>query len=162
MMRPLAIAALCLTLMGCGFRPLYGSAQLSPQMASIYVEPIPESTGYELRNHLIDLLRSDGDPAGKAYHLKVTLSDTNQAVTLQNDATITRYNDTLKASYVLTDAKDTPIAQGDLSGLSSYNVANSPYSTVVAQKDSDLRAADDLAERIQLDLGVFFHRQGQR
>jgi LPS-assembly lipoprotein len=162
MMRPLAIAALCLTLMGCGFRPLYGSAQLSPQMASIYVEPIPESTGYELRNHLIDLLQSDGDPAGKTYHLKITLSDTNQAVTLQNDATITRYNDTLKASYVLTDAKDAPIAQGDLSGLSSYNVATSPYSTVVARQDSDLRAADDLAERIQLDLGVFFHRRNGR
>ena len=162
MIRPLAIAALCLVLMGCGFRPLYGSAQVSPQMASIYVEPIPESNGYELRNHLIDLLRSDGDPAGKAYHLKITLNSTTQSVTLQNDATISRYNDTLKASYVLTDDKDTPIAQGDMSGLSSYNVANSPYSTLVARQDSDLRAADDLAERIQLDLGVFFHRRDGR
>jgi LPS-assembly lipoprotein len=162
MIRNLAIAALCLALTGCGFRPLYGGAQLSPQMASIYVEPIPESTGYELRNHLIDLLRSDGDPVGKAYHLKITLSDTNQPVTLQNDATITRYNDTLKASYVLTDGKDSPIAQGDISGLSSYNVANSPYSTLVARQDSNLRAADDLAERIQLDLGVFFHRRNGR
>ena len=51
---------------------------------------------------------------------------------------------------------------GDLSGLSSYNVATSPYSTVVARQDSDLRAADDLAERIQLDLGVFFHRRNGR
>ena len=87
-------------------------------MASIYVEPIGESTGYELRNHLIDLLGSDGDPAGKAYTLKITLTSTNQGVALQNDATITRYNDTLKAAYVLTDAKGATIAQGDLSGLS--------------------------------------------
>jgi LPS-assembly lipoprotein len=162
MMKRLAIPALCLSLMGCGFHPMYASGQLSPQMASIYVEPIAESTGYELRNHLIDLLHSDGDPGGKTYRLKIILTNTNQPVTLQNDATITRYNDTLKASYVLSDDNDKPIAQGDISSLSSYNVVTSPYATLSAQHDSDQRAADDLAERIQLDLGVFFHRMGPR
>ncbi len=112
-----------------------------------------------MRNRLIDLLRSNGEERGKIYRLKITLNVTNQGVALQNDATITRYNDTLKADYVLTDDKGTAIDQGSISGLSSYNVANSPYSTVAAQEDSDTRAADDLAERIQLDLGVFFHRR---
>ena len=34
-----------------------------------------ERDGYELRNQLIDLLGSDGEPAGKAYHLKLTLNE---------------------------------------------------------------------------------------
>ena len=159
MIRPIALAALCLGLMGCGFHPLYGDAKLSPAMATIYVEPIPDASGYELRNHLIDLLGSDGRAAGKAYQLKITVTNNNQGVALQNDATITRYNDTTKVSYVLLDAKGTQIYQGNLQGLSSYNVANSPYATNIAQQDSDLRAADDLAERIRLDLGVFLSRR---
>jgi len=149
---------LCLTLAACGFRPLYGDARLSPQLSSIYVEPITERAGYEMRNSLIDLLGSDGRAGGKAYHLTVTLTDTNQGVALQNDATITRYNDTLTATYVLTDAKGTELTRNTLSGLSSYNVATAPYATLAAQQDSDKRAAQDLAQRISLDLGVYFRR----
>jgi LPS-assembly lipoprotein len=158
MIKPVAALAFCFTLAGCGFQPLYGDSRLSPQMASVYVEPIAESTGYELRNNLIDLLGSNGEIAGKAYRLTVTLADASQGVALQNDATITRYNDTLTATYVLTDAKGQELTRGSLAGLSSYNVATSPYATLVARQDSDLRAAQDIAQRIRLDLGVYFRR----
>jgi LPS-assembly lipoprotein len=137
------------------------AGNLSPQLASIYVEPVPEAAGYELRNTLIDLLGSDGTSGGKAYRLAITLSQTNQGVALQNDATITRYNDRLVASYVLTDAKGTTLTSGSQTGLSSYNVAASPYSTLAAQQDADKRAAMDMAERIRLDLGAWF-RRGKR
>jgi LPS-assembly lipoprotein len=157
-MRKAAALLVCLLLAGCGFHPLYGDSHLSPQLASIYVEPIPESTGYELRNSLIDLLNSDGEAAGKAYHLAVTLTVANQGVALQNDATITRYNDTLTATYILTDNKGQELTHNTLTGLSSYNVATGPYATLSAQQDSDKRAAEDLAQRISLDLGVYFHR----
>ena len=138
---------------------MYGDVYLSPQLASIFVEPISEPTGYELRNSLIDLLGSNGEEAGKAYRLTITLTDTNQGVALQNDATITRYNDSLTANYILTDAKGEELRHGALTSLSSYNVANSPYATLVARQDSDKRAAQDLAERIGLELGVYFRRQ---
>ena len=81
---------------------------------------------------------------------------------LQNDATITRYNDTLTVNYVLTDAKGTELTRGTQTGLSSYNVATSPYSTLSAQQDADKRAAQDIAERIRLDLGAFFRRRDGR
>ena len=158
MIRTAAALLLCFALAGCGFQPLYGDSRLSPQMASIYVEPIAESTGYEMRNELIDLLGSNGDSAGKAYRLTVTLADTSQGVALQNDATITRYNDTLTASYVLTDSKGQELTRGSLAGLSSYNVATSPYATLSARQDSDKRAAEDIAQRLRLDLGVYFRR----
>jgi LPS-assembly lipoprotein len=161
MTRALAIALLCLALAGCGFQPLYGDSRLAPQMASIYVDPIADSAGYEMRNSLIDLLGSDGETAGKAYRLTVTLADTSQGVALQNDATITRYNDTLNATYVLTDAKGKELTRGTLTGLSSYNVANSPFATLAARQDSDKRAALDIAQRLRLDLGVYFRRAKQ-
>ena len=40
-------------------------------------------------------------------------------------------------------------------------MVHSPYSTLAAQQDSNKRAAQDLAERIRLDLGVWFRQHEQ-
>jgi LPS-assembly lipoprotein len=58
-------------LAACGFHPLYGGHRRAATLSSIYVEPIAERDGYELRNTLIDLLHSDGRPR-QAYRLKIT------------------------------------------------------------------------------------------
>ena len=102
-MKKAAVIAACLLLAGCGFHPMYGTA-LAPEMSSIFVEQIAERDGYELRTALIDLLNSDGREGGKKYRLKIVLSEASQGIALQNDATITRYNNTLSAKYELTDA----------------------------------------------------------
>ena len=154
--------ALLPLLAGCGFHPLYGDAKLQPQLASIYVEPVAERDGYELRNTLINLLASNGQSGGKTYRLKLTLNETNQGVALQNDATITRYNDTLTVGYVLTDDAGKEVTRGTQSSLASYNTVNSPYATLAGQQDADKRAAQEIAERIRLDLGVFFRRRDGR
>ena len=157
MMRALAIAALCTMLGACGFHPMYGSA-LAPQLSSIYVEPIEERDGFELRNTLIDRLNSDGRLEGKKYRLKITLDEATQGIALQNDATITRYNNTLNARFVLSDVQGNLLTQGSQTELSAYNVVNSPYATLTAQQDSARRAAQDMAERIHLELGVWFRK----
>ena len=153
----LVFAMLSVLLAACGFQPMYGG-RMAPQMAAIYVEPIPEREGYELRNTLNDILNSDGSQTGKRYHLQVTLRESSQGIALQNDATITRYNNTLEASYVLSDAKGTVLTQGAEKELSAYNVAQSPYATLVAEQDANKRAAQDIAERIRLSLGAWFRR----
>jgi LPS-assembly lipoprotein len=162
MKQRLLLTAFLPLLAGCGFHPLYGDARLEPQLASIYVEPVAERDGYELRNTLINLLASNGESGGKAYRLKLNLTETNQGVALQNDATITRYNDTLTVSYVLSDAKGTEITHGTQTSLASYNTVNSPYATLAGQQDADKRAAEEIAERIRLDLGVYFHHRDGR
>jgi LPS-assembly lipoprotein len=159
-MKWIATLAACALLGGCGFHPMY-AGNLAPQLASIYVEPVPEADGYELRNSLIDLLGSNGMESAKSYRLTITLNQSSQGVALQNDATITRYNDRLIAAYTLTDAKGNTLTTGSQTGLSSYNVASSPYSTLAAQQDADKRAAQDMAERIRLDLGAWFRRRGK-
>lgn len=149
-------------LAGCGFRPLYGDARLEPQLSTIFVEPVAERDGYELRNSLINILGSNGQQAGKIYHLRLILNETNQGVALQNDATITRYNDTLTVTYTLSDAKGGEVTHGTQASLSAYNVVASPYSTLSAQQDADVRAAQDIAERIRMDLAAFFRRKDGR
>jgi LPS-assembly lipoprotein len=158
-MKRLLVLIALLPLAGCGFRPLYGDNKLQPQLSSIFVEPVAERDGYELRNTLINLLGSNGEEGGKAYHLKIVLTEANQGVALQNDATITRYNETLTVNYSLRDAKGSEIAHGTQTSLSSYNVVSSPYATLSAQQDADKRAAQDIAERIRIDLGAYFRRR---
>ena len=156
-MKKLAVPALCLVLAGCGFHPMYGRAT-GPALASIYVEPVAERDGFELRNALIDALQTDGEEHGKAYHLKVVLNESAQGIALQNDATITRYNNVLTARYTLYDAQENVLTSGTQTQMSAYNVVQSPYSTLVAAQDSSKRAAQDIAERIHLDLGVWFRQ----
>lgn len=169
-MRRAGIAAalvLALAAGGCGFHPLYGSsgttAETADKMASIFVEPIatPQRLGYELRNTLIDLFDSSGHVSQNAYRLRVTLNQKSQGVAVQNDAAITRYNDTLTVDYTLSDMKGVVITKGVETGLSAYDVAASPYATLIAQQDSDTRAAQDIAYRIRTDLAVFFERQAK-
>ena len=50
------------------------------------------------------------------------------------------------------------LTQGSQTELSAYNVVNSPYATLTAQQDSARRAAQDMAERIHLELGVWFRK----
>jgi LPS-assembly lipoprotein len=86
------------------------------------------------------------------------MSESSQGVALQNDATITRYNNRMQAKYVLSDTSGTLVTEGTQSELSSYNVVQSPYATLAGEQDSSKRAAQDMAERIQLELGVWFRK----
>ena len=160
-MRNALAVLIAVGLSGCGFHPLYGdwgpTAGTADKLQAIYVEPIPEKLGYELRNNLIDLFDASGRPSDGTYRLRVTLATKSEGIAIQNDAAITRYNDMLTVSYELTDkATNTVITKGVETGLSAYNVVQSPYATLVAQQDADKRAAEDIAYRIRTDLAVFF------
>ncbi len=171
--RGLAVAV-SLLLSACGFHPLYGglNSAMSGTLATIYVEPVQDRIGYELRNEMIDLLDGPGTPRGAAYRLKLQLTETTQGVALQADpqtSTITRYNDTLKVTYTLTDMSGKMVTSGTETGLSAYNVLptgngivagpEANYGTLAAQQDADKRSAQDIAERIRLDLNVFFAKR---
>jgi LPS-assembly lipoprotein len=162
-----SIAALAagFSLAGCGFHPLYGTAAagsgLSRTFASVYVEPITDygvgNTGYELRNALISYLDSN---QSARYRLKASLNITTQGLALLTNASVTRYNDTLTVKYTLVDSETGQVVtQGIETGHSAYNVVASPYATLIAQQDSDKRAVQDVAERMRIELGVFFEQK---
>jgi LPS-assembly lipoprotein len=108
--------------------------------------------------------------AGAVYRLRLTLSEKSDAVGVQSQTVgtitqtaITRYNDRLTVNYELVDAKTNEIiTRGTETGLSAYNVLSSPYATLVAQQDASRRAADDIADRIRIDLAVFFAQKAKR
>jgi LPS-assembly lipoprotein len=168
----IAVLGLALGLAGCGFHPLYATphGSMRQDLGSIYVEPVPDRLGYELRNSLIDVLDGRAQSAGAVYRLRVTLAEKSDAVGVQSQTVgaviqtaITRYNDTLTVEYELLDAATgAVITNGTETGLSAYNVLSSPYATLVAQQNADRRAADDIADRIRIDLAVFFAQKAKK
>jgi LPS-assembly lipoprotein len=157
----LGLAGAVLALGACGFRPLYanGPNGVGPgdAMAGIYVEAIPERVGYQLRNHLLDRLGATGNSDGATYRLKISLREQSLGVAIRPNASITRYNYTLQARYDLIPTNGTAaVKSGNVSALAAYNVATSPYATVVAEQDASDRAAGDIAERLRVELAVFF------
>jgi LPS-assembly lipoprotein len=148
---------------GCGFHPLYASGprgSIDDTFGAIYVDPVTDTrvgkTGYELRNTLIDVLDSNREQPN--YHLSLTLGVVSEGSALQNNSAITRYNDQLTVNYVLTDSAGKAVTAGVETGYSAYNVVSSPYATLAEQQDADARAAQDIAERIRIALGVYFHQ----
>jgi LPS-assembly lipoprotein len=164
-----AIVVGAVLLAGCGFHPLLGSVGQGPgigdMLAAVYVDPIPNRVGYQLRNDLLDLFNATGRADGAAWRLKLTLIEAEQAVALQTNTNITRYNYTLTAHYELIPAGSTAASKtGDLTSLTAYNVAAAPflYATVAAEQDAKNRAANDLAERLRVTIAVYLRDQAER
>jgi LPS-assembly lipoprotein len=175
-MRYAAVILFALLVSGCGFRPLYAvpdmpGGSMQATLRSIYVEPVPERLGYQLRNRMIDVLDGKGEAGGARYRLKMTLTTKSEAIGVQSQTTIggvtqtaiTRYNDTLTVNYELLDARSgAVVTKGIETGLSAYNVLTSPYATLAVQQDADRRAAEDIADRIRIALAVWFAQQAKK
>lgn len=149
-------------LAGCGFHPLYARAGAGgggqQVFDSIYVDPIDaERAGFELRNSLIDLLAGAQRPDAARYRLKVTVKQTIEGTAVETTGAITRYSYTMVANYELSDIHTgANVTKGTETTVSAYDVVASPYATLVAQQDAQRLGARDIADRIRIDLGVFF------
>jgi len=151
----------------CGFHPLYGEIDDKPGgravFGSIYVDPIPvERLGYQMRNNLIDTLHSSLRPEDATYRLKVTTTQGIEGIAVEPDASVTRFNFNLLAHYELSNMRTGEIVKsGSEATLAEYDVVASPYSTLVAQQAAERRATEDIANRIRVDLAVYFQNRAK-
>jgi LPS-assembly lipoprotein len=149
----------------CGFQPLYGEnaggARTDAELERIQVVAVDDGrTGHDVYNALIDRLSPNGEPANPDYQLQVRLRERREGVAIERDASITRYNYQLLAHYSLIDMRSgNVIHEGDSRSIASYNVVDSQFATLVAQRDAEERAATELSEDIKLRLAIFFDRQ---
>jgi LPS-assembly lipoprotein len=157
-----AATSLAFAVAGCGFHPLFATSDsaLGGQQVfnSIYVDPIEaERAGYELRNTLIDLLEGPNHQSDAHYRLKVAVKQTIEGTAVQTNGNITRYTYTMIADYALSNIHTgAEITKGSETSVAAYDVVASPYATLVAQQDAQKNAAKDIADRIRIDLGVWF------
>ena len=155
-----------LILSGCGFTPLYAtrtaSGPMSVEFAAIRIEPIPDRLGQNVRNNLIDLLNGGVEPDAPSYRLTVRLTEDREGLAIERDTSITRYNYSLVAFYELRDAQDEIVESGTARAIAAYNVVESQFATLTAEKDAQMRAAREVAETIRLRLASGFERRARQ
>lgn len=163
---PLLAGALAVSLTACGFTPLYGvqegtSSRTEQELAQIEIMQISDDRlGYDVYNALVDRLSPTGLPANPDYQLRVRLREDREGVAIERDASITRYNYRLNATYALIDVRSgNVIHEGTSRSIAAYNVVDNQFATLSAQRDAQERAAVELSEDIRLRLGIFFGRQ---
>lgn len=101
--------ALPAVLGGCGFRPLYAGPAgefVATELAAVEVTAPKTRVGRILENQLIDDLNPAGLVIAKRYRLDVRLQREKQALAIQLDDNITRFNLTLAAFFTLRNLSD--------------------------------------------------------
>jgi LPS-assembly lipoprotein len=155
----LCLPGLALLLAGCGFSPTYApSTHAAAGMGHIFVSPIADRTGQELRQALQLRMDDGSDSGGKTLVLDVVYTVSGQGLSIQSDNSSTRTRETGAASWRLHNVADAKtLAAGQTNALDGFNVMNGQYfygdlSTEAAEK----RLAEELADQIVARLAVYF------
>ena len=160
------LAAACLALVlagaaGCGFKPLLATdGGARGELARVHIERIDDRTGQQLRNALL-VSFPPGDPnAPAAWRLKVTLVESTKRLGVVKQDVATRANLTLTARYVLEDAAGGRTATaGELRSVNSYNILDSPYGTLAAERNARTRGVRQLADGLTARLAAWLYRR---
>ncbi|MEQ8319597.1 MAG: LPS assembly lipoprotein LptE [Rhodospirillales bacterium] len=162
--KPLLFALLVLAVGGCGFRPLYTPPEEDVSGRSVYafdifkkvsIANIPDREGQYFRNQLDMLLHPSGRSAATEYELTVTLNEVTRNLAVKRSAVATRANLTVTAGYSLKPVGESKeIHTGTVKTSSGYNIFQSEFQTLMAEKGARERALDDLAHQLRIRLAT--------
>ncbi len=150
-----------IVLQGCGFQPMYGgsSQAASPEFTKIKVEPIPDRIGQILHNHLLTALNPRGRPLKPVYILNTKLTEGSTSLAVRKSAFATRANLSVSANFNLVSTLNGKSLYSGTSKITvSYNILDSEFATLAAQKDARSRAVREISHGIRNQLGVYFSR----
>lgn len=161
------IALSLVGLAGCGFRPLYGersaASVTAPELAAIQIDSIPNREGQLVRNNLLDKMQPRGMAAKPLYRLSVGISIARENFGIRTDETATRGSLTMNAGYRLTDiASGDLLMSGNSRAVSSYNILDSDFATVISENDAIRRTATDLSEEIKTRVAIYLSSRKPR
>jgi LPS-assembly lipoprotein len=153
---------------GCGFRPLYGrssGADLGDTLAQVEIGQVRNTTaggrdlarvGQQLHNALLDRLNPRGPGREQVYRLEVTLSESISSLAVQKSADATRADLSLDSSFILQDQRTgLTLYSGNSEAVSSFNILNSEFATLMAEKGARDRAVRQLGDDIRLKIAIF-------
>jgi len=153
-----------LVLSGCGFQPLYGKssdANTISKISEIKINPIKDRLGQQLHNYLLTALNPRGAPGNPLYLLEVLLTESKASLAVRKSAFATRANLQVTASFrLIPTKKGRPVFSGNSAITVSYNILNSDFATLSAEKDARNRAVREIAEDIRIQLAAYLSQSG--
>jgi LPS-assembly lipoprotein len=150
----------CLALGACSLRPMMHSVNdegVRGELQATRIVGLDGRLGQLVRNALLDELNPAGVAAPSHYILDVKLQRNAQALGIQSNNVITRFNLRLTARFELTDAKSgKTLYQSQVQRIASYNVGQDPYATLAAEIDAERRVAREVGNNIATVIAVHF------
>ena len=157
--RTMVLLVLVTLLSGCGFRPLYlkGKQNPQPDLTAIEIRPIVDRKGQILRNLLLDQLTPKGPSAHPAYVLDVTVDFSLTNLGIRRNDRATRALMKVTATYSLRRKQDeAKLFSGTSQASSGYDILDSDFATLVAEKDALQHSMETIAQDIKLRLSFLF------
>lgn len=131
--------------------------EVSERLAAVEITGLNGRLGQLVRRALLDELNPSALDVPSRYLLAVRLRRSSNALAIQLDNTITRYNLTLTARFQLLDQEQrTPLYTSTVRRIASYNVRRAAFATLVAEQDAERRAAREIGNNIRTLLAVYF------
>jgi LPS-assembly lipoprotein len=158
----LALAALALPLAGlggCGFTPLYAQPGVAGGLTHIEVEAPKGRVGYLLRENLDDDFgRARGD--APVYRLQISMTTQRASHGLTANDTAQRYELDMRVTYNLVEVASGKVAHtGSVISDISYDSTDQPYAGIAARQDVQNRLAEDLAQKIEVQIAAWLASQ---
>ena len=158
---PALLLPLLLQLGACGFHPLYGAGDQSTldRLPDIFVQPIGDRSGQELRLALQQRLAGTSDAEPQGYTLAVSYSISGEAVGINGDNSSERTRLVGRAHWVLASVSPTavPVTSGDARVVDGFNVINEQYfASNLATETTQQRLAGNLADIMTTQLATWF------
>jgi len=145
-------------LAGCGFRPLYGETSredVIQDFSEIQVAPIKDRIGPQLKNELELLLHSRGKSIKPRYRLSAVLNESKSSLAVKKSAVATRANLLLQSRFKLQVLRTGGSVEVWTNTITvSYNILDSEFATLMAEKDARKRAVQELAQEARVTLGA--------
>lgn len=157
----------CLSLSGCGFRPMHTnsvkpSIQESAVYQSIKIDIVPNREGQILRNELIDRLYIYNSVTNPQYTLTIDpIKESPRDIAITKSSEATRAQLWMTSAMHLKNVAGEEILSRDLRSIASYNTLESEFATRVTEKAARESALVDLARQIELQLNLYFNHQTQ-
>lgn len=155
-------AGAVLMLAACGLRPVYGTGSGDPRLredlSNIEVALIPEKEGLDLRNELMDQLYAHGRPADPKYRLVIpSVEMESYGLGISKDASASRAQLRARIDMTLVDAASgEKLLERRLYAVSSYNVLDSHFTTLVSKTEAEKNTINELANQVGIQLELYF------
>ena len=159
----LGVSVLAGALGGCGYRPLYASGEkgsVGGDLAAVKIGLIPNRTGQQLRNILLDRMNPHGEPSLPLYKLEIAIVPSREELGVRKDDTSTRANFILIGKYRLMDANNgRTLFEAEGRRVASFNISDDEFSTLNAAAAARRRVAQELADEIVVRVAVYLNRR---
>ena len=142
----------------CGYEPIYSkNININKELLSISIKNIKNRPGQILRNTLLNKLNPERERVIIKYRLVIKIIEAKTSLGFRRDMSATRQDLKVTAKYLLKKAKnDEIILQQESSSVSSFDVVESVYATLVAEKDAREKNLQIISDDIYTNLVIFF------